>query len=165
MSALEFNTNLTLIQKSLLPFALTLTRNSESAKDLCQETLLKALTYKDKFKADTNIKAWVYTIMRNTFFNTHKKQKLTNKLFASSETLDYTTNVSSYNPEVYYNTNEIENAINSLDAPYRIPFTLYTTGFKYHEISDELNLPIGTIKSRIFQARKILAQSLSEYKN
>jgi RNA polymerase sigma factor (sigma-70 family) len=165
MSALEFNTHLTLIQKSLFPFALTLTRNSEEAQDLCQETLLKALKYKDKFKTDTNIKAWVYTIMRNTFFNAHKKQNLTNNLFANSETLDYITNDSSYSPEVYYNTNEIESKIESLNETYRIPFMLHTSGYKYHEISEELNLPIGTIKSRIFYARKILAQTLHDYIN
>jgi RNA polymerase sigma factor (sigma-70 family) len=167
MTAIEFTNQVQKLSYSLKPVAMNLTRDLDDAKDLIQETLLKALTNKDKFKAGTNLKAWLYTIMRNSFINNY------NKITKRSTTLDNTDQIKYLNSDDRYVAHnaatskfalkDINNAIEYLNEDYRTPFMMYYTGYKYLEIADKLQIPIGTVKNRIHIARKELKEKLRVY--
>jgi RNA polymerase sigma-70 factor (ECF subfamily) len=167
MSTTEFTKELIGLRQSLQYFALHLTRNDEAAQDLLQDTFMKAITYKDKFVEKTNLKAWCYTIMKNTFINNYRRAVKANTIIDTTEDL-YFLNLSKHSddtaPEGIYATNEIQKTINNLEDEYRIPFMMHHTGYKYKEIADHLDLPIGTVKSRIFLARKKLMEILKDYR-
>lgn len=162
----NFNYQLLNLQSNLERFALSLTMNSEDANDLLQETLLKALTYKDKYKDETNLKAWTFTIMRNTFINNYRKnvkRKTTNDTTDNSFFINQSTSYAQETPDMSYSANEITKKINALTDEFRIPFLMHTEGFKYKEIAEELDLKIGTVKSRIFFSRQKLMKQLDGY--
>lgn len=166
MTAIEFNNNLISLEGSLERFALSLTANREEAKDLLQETYVKALTYRDKFEEFTNMKAWTYTIMKNTFINNYRKSKRENTTLDNTKDLfllNITKESPLMNPDSEYSLKELTRAVNSLDDDFRVPFIMHTKGYKYKEIAEKLNLKIGTVKSRIFFTRKKLMESLPEY--
>ncbi len=166
MTAIEFNYSLTSLQSYLLVFAKQLTRNDEDANDLLQETYLKALTYRDKYTNQNNFKAWVYTIMKNIFINNYRRNKKAKTIVDQTDNLYFLNSGAedrNTNPEVILSSKEIQMGIDKLDSDFRKAFDLYNEGFKYKEIADDLNLTIGTVKSRIFYSRKKLMQSLSEY--
>ena len=167
MTAIEFNHQLLNLETKLGYFAQSLTANHESAKDLLQETLLKALTNRDKFQGDKNLKAWVFTIMKNTFINNYRRSIRSNTIIDTTDN-DYYINQKSErtlaNPEIYQNEKEIQKAINNLPSDYRIPFVMHTTGYKYKEIAEYLDQPLGSVKSKIFFARRRLMLKLSEYR-
>ncbi|MGB4844606.1 MAG: RNA polymerase sigma factor [Ferruginibacter sp.] len=166
MSTLEFNQILIKNTDYLRPFAMTLTRDVESAKDLIQETLYKALANKEKYNAGTNIKAWMYTIMRNIFINNYRRAAKQKTVFDNTPNdflLDYNQFTIANAAETNLNLKEIKEAIYQLPEIFKTPFELYFEGYKYHEIADILSEPLGTIKSRIHFARKLLKQQLSRY--
>jgi len=166
MTAMEFNNELINMEDSLERFALSLTSNREEAKDLLQETYLKALTYRDKFQEFTNLKAWAYTIMKNTFINNYRKAVRENTTVDGTKDLYYLNNSKeSYliNPDSEFSYKEINKAIEALDNDFKVPFRMHTEGFKYKEIAEKLDLKIGTVKSRIFFTRKKLMESLKDY--
>lgn len=166
MTQVQFNNALMSLSDKLHYYALSLTSDSERANDLLQETFLKALTYRDKFAQNTNFKAWVYTIMKNTFINEYRRNVKTKNTFEGSTNdyhIAYTKDKVYPAPDSMYSSREISKSIQSLEDDYRIPFTMFLEGFKYKEIADELNLPLGTVKSRIFFTRKKLEKTLSEY--
>lgn len=162
-TAFNFNEEVIANREPLRYFALSLTHNADDADDLVQETLLKALTYKDKFEADTNLKAWLYTIMKNIFINNYRKEVKVRMVFDGSKEL-FHLNIpetrKAFDPEARYNYNELIAKMMGLEEEFKVPLTMYFEGFKYKEIADELGLPIGTVKSRIFLARKQLAGKL-----
>ena len=165
MTAATFTHKITNIGDKLNHYALSLTRNSEDAKDLVQETLTKAYVNNHKFDEQTNLNAWCYTIMRNTFINTYRKNESARNYVAATKA-DFPSakaDFRRYNPENIYNTNEINKVIEMLPIEFKKPFNMYVNGFKYKEIADEMNLPIGTVKSRIFLARKQLREALKDY--
>ena len=166
MTAMEFNNELISMEDSLERFAMSLTSNREEAKDLLQETYLKALTYRDKFQEFTNLKAWAYTIMKNTFINNYRKAVRENTTVDSTKDLYYINNSKEsklVKPDSEYQVKEINKAIRQLDDEFRVPFMMHTEGFKYKEIAEKLDLKIGTVKSRIFFIRKKLMESLKDY--
>jgi RNA polymerase sigma-70 factor (ECF subfamily) len=166
MTAMEFNNELINMEDSLERFALSLTSNREEAKDLLQETYLKALTYRDKFQEFTNLKAWAYTIMKNTFINNYRKAVRENTTVDSTKDLYYLNNSKESHlvkPDSEFSYKEINKAIEELDDDFKVPFRMHTEGFKYKEIADKLDLKIGTVKSRIFFTRKKLMESLKDY--
>ena len=166
MTAIEFNNSLISLEDSLERFALSLTSNRDEAKDLLQETYVKALTYRDKFEEFTNLKAWTYTIMKNTFINNYRKSKRENTTLDNTKDLFYlniTRESPLMNPDSEFSHQELSRAVNSLDDEFRVPFLMHTEGYKYKEIAEKLNLKIGTVKSRIFFTRKKLMESLPEY--
>ena len=168
MTAIEFNHQITSLRKNLEFFAISLTNNSDDAQDLLQETYLKALTYRDKYTADTNLKAWLFTIMKNTFINTYRRKVKSNTILDISEDLYYLNNSIDANdesPDSELFTKEIEKGISELEEEYKKPFLMHTEGFKYKEIAEDLDLSIGTVKSRIFFTRKKLMKKLSDYQN
>lgn len=159
MSTIDFNQMLMSNAEFLKPFAITLTRDSETAKDLFQETLFKALANREKYNVGTNIKAWLYTIMRNIFINNYRRKSKQNTIFDSTpnEFLLNQKQASIENGAIsVLHIKEIKEHVYSLPDIFKRPFLLYFDGFKYHEISDMLNEPLGTIKSRIHFARKLL---------
>ena len=166
MTAIEFNASLTEMQKYLETFAKQLTGNEDDAKDLTQETFLKALVYREKYVNHNNFKAWVYTIMKNIFINNYRRQKKSKTIIDQTEDLYY-LNISNSNsdtdPESMYYTKEKEHGIKQLDADFRKAFDMYNDGYKYKEIAETLKLTIGTVKSRIFYSRKKLMEQLSEF--
>lgn len=166
MSTQEFNNRLLNMENSLSYFALSLTRDSENAKDLVQETFLKAIQYRDKYTADNNIKAWLFTILRNTYLNQVTKLSAKNTINDESEDeyIIKNTMFDNENAEIEINANEITSTINALENEYRIPFQMFVDGYKYKEIAEHTNLPIGTVKSRIFFARKQLMENLQDFK-
>jgi RNA polymerase sigma-70 factor (ECF subfamily) len=163
MSTSEFN-HLVLEQSELLkPFAISLTKNSENAKDLCQETLYKAISNREKYNAGTNIKAWLYTIMRNIFINDYRR-KVKRNIVSSDFTEEFkifnNPGVSENNVESNIGLKEIQKRVQELPELFNRPFKLYFEGYKYHEIAFAMNEPLGTIKSRIHFARKLLKEQI-----
>ncbi len=166
MSTIEFNQLLLTNAEFLRPFAITLTHDNETAKDLFQETLFRALANKEKYNVGTNIKAWLYTIMRNIFINNYRRKARQNTVLdntANEFLLDYNQTTSSNSAEATLQLKEIQDSIHQLPDIFKKPFLLYFDGFKYHEIADMLKEPLGTIKSRIHFARKLLKAQIQRY--
>lgn len=159
MSTIEFNGRFEGMSKLLHSFAYNLTKNIEDAKDLYQETSFRALTNKDKFRPGTNFKAWLFTIMKNIFINNYRKKMRANTIMDSTDN-DYYINsgnvVISNKAESNIMMDELTEMIDSMEEGIKVPFMMHYEGFKYQEIADELDLPLGTVKSRIFFARKEL---------
>lgn len=167
MTALEFNHQLMVLQPKLGFFAKSLTADPEDAKDLMQETLFKALTNRDKFQGDKNLKAWVFTIMKNTFINNYRRNVRSNTLIDSTDNsyyLNLGTESVFQTPEAAHNEKEIRKAISELPEDYRIPFEMHTKGYKYKEIAEYLDQPLGSIKSKIFFARRRLMERLKDFR-
>jgi RNA polymerase sigma-70 factor (ECF subfamily) len=166
MTTYEFNNNLIGMKPNLQRFAMSLTYDRDTALDLVQDTYLKALTFKDKFVDYTNLKAWVFTIMKNTFINNYRRSIKENTIMDTTRDLYYLNQPHDkgfISPESNYSEAEIEKAIDSLEDEFRIPFRMHIQGFKYKEIADKLGLKIGTVKSRIFFTRQKLMLMLKDY--
>ena len=166
MSTLEFNQLLLVNSDFLNPFAVNLTRDKESAKDLVQETLYKAIANREKYINGTNIKAWLYTIMRNIFINDYRKKSKQHVIFDTTPNdflLDYNQSAISNLAESKLRLKEIQTAVYHLPSIFKEPFLLYFDGYKYHEIAGILHEPLGTIKSRIHFARKLLKKQISRF--
>ena len=163
MTAIEFYTSFDKVTSSLNSFAYNLTKNFEEAKDLYQETAYRALTNRDKFNPGTNFKAWLFTIMKNIFINNYRKKVKSSTIIDNTENLYFLNSGSvSIDNEAGQNIllEELETMIARLDDSIRIPFMMHYVGHKYQEIAEELDLPLGTIKSRIFFARKELKEMI-----
>lgn len=166
MSTLEFNNLLLTNTEFLKPFAITLTKDNEVAKDLLQETMYRALANKDKYNAGTNIKAWLYTIMRNIFINNYRRKAKQNTIFDSTPNeflLNYNQSAVANAAEGNLKLKDIQAAIHQIPQIFRTPFLLYFEGYKYHEIANLLHEPLGTIKSRIHFARKLLKEQITRF--
>jgi len=151
------------ITPSLNTFALNLTKNKEDACDLYQETAFRAIQNKDKFRLGTNFKAWLFTIMKNIFINNYRKKIKRNTIIDSTDNMFYINSGSSIianGAESKIMMDELNKMVESLDNNIRKPFRMHFDGYKYQEISDELQLPLGTVKSRIFFARKTLKEKV-----
>lgn len=155
------------LQGNLLNFAYQLTTNKEAAQDLVQDTTLKVLDNEAKYVDNVNFKGWVFTIMRNIFINNYRRQVRSATVIDTTEDF-YHLNLSQESglatPEGSFAAKEISVAINSFSQEYRLPFTMYIAGYKYSEIADKMGLPLGTVKSRIFFARKRLQGMLKGYR-
>lgn len=167
MTALEFGYRIESLSGSLKPYALKLTKDSEDANDLLQETVYKAYTNRTKFEEGTNLKAWMYTIMRNTFITNYQRMVRRNTFIDTTENSHYINTSAIVDNGAHGNfiKRDIKMAMNELKDIYKIPFKLYFEGFKYHEIAKRLSIPIGTVKNRIHIARKELKDALIVYAN
>ena len=166
MKSLSFRKDLIGVQEELLRFAYKLTANREEANDLLQETSLKALDNEEKYVPDTNFKGWMYTIMRNIFINNYRK------IVRDQTFVDQTDNLYHLNlpqdsgfesTEGAYDLKEMHRIVNALPKEYKVPFSMHVYGFKYREIAEKLDLPLGTVKSRIFFTRQRLQQELKDF--
>jgi len=168
MTAIEFNTRIVQEKNSLKNFALSLTHNMDDALDLLQDTYLKAITYRSKFEDSTNLKAWLFTIMKNTFINAYRRNTKTKQLISKGDDVAMNRAFKQNShalTESRIHAKDIIKQIENLEDDYKVPFTLYYTGYKYEEIAQEMSLPLGTIKSRIFIARKILMDAITQRNN
>ena len=166
MSSIEFNQIVINNSEYLRPFAFTLTRDNETAKDLLQETMFRALANREKYNAGTNIKAWLYTIMRNIFINDYRRKAKQNTILDNSINdflLDSNQLAVANTAESNLKMKEIQQAVYHLPDIFRNPFMLYFEGYKYNEIATLLKEPLGTIKSRIHFARKLLKEQLTRF--
>lgn len=166
MSTLEFTRQISLLHPILFAFTRRFTSDKEESYDLVQDTLLRALTYKDKFREDTNLKGWLFTIMRNTFINQYRKNKRARTSHDNTKNLFYlhVEDTHTFNkPDAKFEYADIWKHVNELREEIMVPFKMHTTGYKYNEIADHLQIPIGTVKNRIFQARKELQSKLAGY--
>ena len=166
MSSPEFSQMLVRNADFLKPFAINLTRDTDAANDLYQETLYKALANQEKYNAGTNIKAWLFTIMRNIFINDYRRKAKQKTIFDNSPN-EYLINqkqgIIANAAESNMRIKEIKKAIQQLPGIFKTPFLLYFDGYKYNEIAAVLQEPLGTIKSRIHFARKLLKEQVSRY--
>ena len=166
MNAPEFNYSIYKMSKSLKPFAMRLTKDSEDANDLLQDTLMKAFLNREKYADGTNLKAWLYTIMKNTFITNYQRMMRKNTFIDTTENLHYlnsSDNVIQNQAHSTFMLDDINGAIEKLEESFKTPFMMYFRGFKYHEIAVKLDIPIGTVKNRIHIARKELKDRLSVY--
>ena len=164
--------NASLIEKTLQmdshlrQYAVSLTMNLDDAEDLLQDTYLKVMQNENSYKEDTNLKAWVITIMKNTFINNYRRKQRSKVFIDQSEDLYYLSNSVSSNEDnadmhLYYT--EINKKIQEKIEEQKKPFEMFIDGYKYQEIADEMNISIGTVKSRIFFMRKRLMEELNDY--
>ena len=167
MKSEKFQSNLMQLQGNLLNFAYMLTSNRDDAYDLLQDTTLKDLDNQDKYAEGTNFKGWVFTIMRNRFINNYRRGVRSATLVDTTDNL-YHLNLSQdsglESPEESFHAAEITSVIDSFPDEYRIPFSMHVAGYKYNEIAEHMHLPLGTVKSRIFFARKKLQERFSDYR-
>lgn len=167
MRTANFAQDLLSVQTELLNFAYKLTADREEANDLLQETSLKALDNEEKYTAETNFKGWVYTIMRNIFINNYRKA-LRDQTYVDQTDNQYYLNqnfdIEGDSTEGSYDLKEMRRIVNALPKEYRIPFSMYVSGFKYREIADKLGLPLGTVESRIYFTRQKLQEELKDFR-
>ena len=167
MRTADFTQNLLGMQTELHRFALKLTADREEADDLLQETSLKALDNEDKYTPDRNFKGWMYTIMRNIFINNYRKTVRDQTFVDHTDNLFHLSlpqDSGFESTEGNYDLKEIRKIVNMLPKEYRVPFSMYVSGFKYREIAERLGLPIGTVKSRIFFTRQRLQKDLKDFR-
>ena len=154
------------MESELRHFAFKLTADQDSANDLVQECMLKALDNKEKFVHAQNFKGWMYTIMRNIFINNYRKVVRDQTFVDQTDNL-YHLNLPRDNAfestESAYDLKEMHRIVNSLPREYKVPFSMHVSGFKYREIAEKLGLPLGTVKSRIFFTRQKLQQELKDF--
>ena len=164
---LSFKQRLVGLQGNLYNFACQLTSDRDAAQDLVQDTTLKVLDNEAKYVDNVNFKGWVFTIMRNIFINNYRRQVRSATVVDTTEDL-YHLNLCQESglttPEGSFAAKEISVEINSFAKEYKVPFTMYLAGYKYSEIAKKMNLPLGTVKSRIFFARKRLQGMLKDYR-
>lgn len=165
MSSATFQANLMNLQSNMLNFAYMLTSNRDDAYDLLQDTTLKALDNEDKYVENVNFKGWVFTIMRNLFIN-HYRQAVRNNVVADRTDDQVFLNISQDSgfdtPEGAVSVHQISDILSTFEDAVRRPFTMFISGYKYAEIAESMHLPLGTVKSRIFQARRRLQNELGE---
>jgi RNA polymerase sigma factor (sigma-70 family) len=166
MKAVDITQEIINLRPTLALFTYRFTRDREESHDLVQDTLLKALLYKSKFREQTNLKGWLFTIMRNTFINNYRRnQKAKISLDDTKESYYLSAeDTHTFNsPDKRFEYYDIWKNVNEVKDEFLIPFKMYTSGYKYHEIADHLQVPIGTVKNRIFHARKVIQKKLTGY--
>jgi RNA polymerase sigma factor (sigma-70 family) len=166
MSTIDFTHQVAGLRPMLQSLSRRFTSDRDESLDLVQDTILKALTYRNKFRDDTNLKGWLFTIMRNTFINNYRKNQRSKTSHDTSKDL-YFLNVEdehTFNrPQETMEFKEIWRNVNGIKDELIVPFKMHATGYKYHEIAEHLDLPIGTVKNRIFHARKEIQKKLHGY--
>ena len=168
MNGIQFQQKLLSLQENMMNFALMLTANRDDAQDLLQDTTLKVLDNQDKFVDNVNFKGWVLTVMRNIFiYNYHMIIRVQTVVDSSADlyNLDVVNDSGFDSPDKAYQIKEITKAINGLNDDLKVPFSMFLSGYKYNEIAEKLNVPLGTVKSRIFFARQELQKRLKDFQN
>jgi len=158
---------------ALYNFALKMTGDSDDASDLIQETYLKAFRFWDKFEKGTNCKAWLFRIMKNTFINTYRKNTKEPDKVDYEEIENFYENIkpsstdsAHLEKDIYDNLldDELSSAISSLPEDFRTVVILCDIeGYTYDEIADFVDVPVGTVRSRLHRARKMLYTKLHYY--
>lgn len=168
METINFNNAVCNHRSCLEAFAMKFSHDVEDANDLVQDTLIKAIRYHHLYKTGTNLKGWLYTIMRNTFINDYRKGNRKNAVIQNTEDFSpqHLSIIANNNAdENKFLMKDIQTALSRLQPEYAVPFLRYFEGYRYHEIAEELQIPIGTVKTRIHMARKELKKFLKMYEN
>ncbi|WP_367390613.1 RNA polymerase sigma factor [Lewinella sp. LCG006] len=164
MTHQEFNVELINKRSILFAFALKLTKDYQDAQDLFQDGTMRAFHYCSHFVMGTNFRAWMATIIRNTFINNFRENKRRGLVKISFErSLLYTESKSTLanQGEVNIRIQEIYGMLDEVDDKYSVPFLMHHQGYQYKEIGQALNLPIGTVKSRLYTARQVLQKKVN----
>lgn len=164
MTTTEFNNQVEAIEDLLFGFAVKLTGNRDNAKDLMQETLMRGFDKKERFEMGTNFKAWMTTIMYNSHINHYRRKKTRNKVLRPMEDVSYLLETKSSDGNAFSMMlmKELKQMVDNLSDDFKIPFQMFVQGYHYDEIGETIDLPMGTVKSRIFYARKKLKGMLSK---
>lgn len=152
---------------ALSSFAFKFTRDSDDAKDLLQETMLRALSHADNYMHGANLKGWLYSIMKNTFINDYRKSlkvQIVSGHHQQSHCSALLSCATRNTSENFFLKEDIQRALDRLPYIYSEPFIAHFQGFKYEEIAFTLSVPVGTVKRRIHCARKSLKSMLSEHR-
>lgn len=166
MSTVDLSNEICNQRSCLEGFALKLTNNADDADDLVQDTIIKAIRYIHLFHQGTNLRAWLYTILKNTFINNYRSGNRRKVVLTTVEDVSVLqTQKNSYKNlvEDRFILEDIRKALANLPKAYSVPFLRYFEGYKYHEIAEELDIPIGTVKTRIHLARHGLKNQLKMY--
>lgn len=166
MNNITLNNEICNHQSCLEAFAMKFTNDVEDANDLVQDTIIKAIRYHNLYKQGTNLRGWLYTIMKNTYINEYRKGVRRTSFIETSEDLSSYQLYNSASGNLGENKfvmEDINKALGKLQPEYATPFLRYLEGYKYQEISEEMNIPIGTVKTRIHIARQQLKNSLKAY--
>ena len=163
---INFKANL-IEQLSLLKmFARKFTTEPEDIDDLVQDTVLKAMTFFDKYKNGTNLKGWLYVLMKNIYINNYRERSQHWKFTEIADISQLCFSAASNNKnggEEKFIAKDIKKSLTKLPKIVSLPFELFVIGYKYHEIASSLQLPIGTVKTRIFVARSKMKNLLTDY--
>ncbi|SMD18660.1 RNA polymerase sigma factor [Pedobacter nyackensis] len=160
---MDFSRQLFAFKDSLHHFAFLFTKNEDDANDLVQDTMLKAIRHSEKFEAGTSMRRWLYIILKNTFINNYRKNNKLKNFKAESlqrAEQDFLNNSSTNDGEGKCILEDIHKVLGKLPYEYYYPFIRYFEGYKYHEIAKELDIPLGTVKTRIHCARIFLKHKL-----
>ncbi|HMG89634.1 MAG TPA: RNA polymerase sigma factor [Chryseolinea sp.] len=166
MTTIEFSHQVAGLRGALQSFTRRFTLDREESRDLVQDTMLKALLHRDKFRENTNLKGWLFIIMRNTFINNYRKtrRKLALRTQSNEHQLRSREDEHTFSkPHENLEFKEIWTNINNLRQELMLPFKMHSSGYKYHEIAETLGIPLGTVKNRIFHARKEIQKNLQGY--
>jgi RNA polymerase sigma-70 factor (ECF subfamily) len=165
MEIKKFEHQLVEVEEKLENFAYSLTFNKEDAKDLVQDTYLKAILHQNAFEEGSNLNAWLFTIMKNTFINSYRRTKKEKTIISKEQETPWINNLAgdkSYDADQEIKYSQMLFLINKLPEEQKNPFEMINQGYKYHEIAELYHIPIGTVKSRIFLARKKLGSQLEQ---
>ena len=163
MKATEFEQKLGELRPDLFRFTKKFVQTREDSLDLVQETMLRALNYRSHFRENKNLTGWLYIIMRNTFINQYRKNSQSKNKTLGDSGFNLVKDYSTRKSDEHLHIDEVWKAINSISQELGKPFKMYLSGYKYDEIASALNVPIGTVKSRIFLARKEIRNQLPGY--
>lgn len=166
MNQLDFSQAAEAFRAQLYSHAMKFTKDEDDAKDLLQDTLMKGVRFCGRFDSGTNLKGWLYVIMKNTFYNNIVRSKRKSEII-SDEGLEGTNLIHSStenSAEGKFAMEDIGKAMSALRPLYRLAFQRYFEGYKYEEIATELGVPLGTVKTYIHQARTELKRYLKLYR-
>lgn len=163
MRADDFENRLSSLRPLLVRFSRKFVANSDDSGDLVQDTLLRALRYRNRFKDDNNLQGWLFVIMRNTFINQYRKARHERGFVSLDATQPLAKHELSQNADAALYAAELQQTIDAISADLRKAFLMHMSGYKYDEISEHLSIPLGTVKSRIFLARQELQKRLHAY--
>ncbi|MBQ7941712.1 MAG: sigma-70 family RNA polymerase sigma factor [Muribaculaceae bacterium] len=167
MNTVTMEKELLSIRPGLYDYARQLTLCVEDAEDLVQETMYKVLKNAKMFVSENNFKGWAYTILKNIFINDYRKnakRRQINDVTPNDYFLNLTNVYTQETPDMVLSVKEIDSVIAQFSDELRVPFKYYLNGYPYQEIADKLSIPLGTVKSRIFFARKKLQKLLKDYR-
>lgn len=181
MISADHQRNILVFEKEFFPqinalynFAYHLTFSEEDSNDLVQETYLKAYKNIDKYEKGTNAKAWLFRILKNAFINEYRKKVNRPQRVDFDDIVNYQDGESEqilfqdFRQEIYQNLigDEVTSAVNALGVEFRTVVLLCDVeGFTYEEISNIIDIPIGTVRSRLHRARNMLKRRLYNYAN
>lgn len=166
MKKIDFTQGIVDMERELYRFAYKLTSDHDSASDLVQDCILQALNNLEKFTYADNLKGWMYTIMRNIFISNYRRMVREMSIIDKTYTVYQQSLIEDEDGdrfELSYDIKQLYRVVHAVPEELKVPFLMYVSGFKYKEIAEKLDLPIGTVKTRLFFIRKRLKDELKDY--